>query len=528
MRTVYASQFGLQSHKGDAPDKIVENVRDRVANWVISKYKRAWRADIKVPFDGESVSPIDGHSLRSRHHVLDDHELVSLEWVHPHDRDPSSTWHTSVTIARAGADVEMSVLLRIATAQMSMRPVGYDLGRPRIVTELIDEYDLRLNNWPVPASPEHLAASDVQRFVDQVLLDPARSLPVIVITPDVWTERPLVSPDETFDAVKGFAHVVVMDTKWAAFKLTDVVEKELSCYNGGVRIYWPGFSLDSNPFQHRLYLPGQLKHRRDKGVPFGRRLFRMLAAISAFRFVEGKAHRSVRKFMTDAERARVTELAAQVKRGKASQQELETKYLEALEKIDALEEERDQLKDDLDAQRAAWGEYQNFMATEAQSEAEEAVETKDEAAPAIYASVADAYEQAKKDFAGPLVFLGSADDSAAESPYMNSNRVYELFEALAQVAMEWRENKGNLGRSWEEALAELGFEYKDKVSQTSKTKWANEYTFTYKGKPLLFEQHITIGARQPDKCLSVHFYRDDDERVLVIGHCGRHLTNTSS
>lgn len=142
-------------------------------------------------------------------------------------------------------------------------------------------------------------------------------------------------------------------------------------------------------------------------------------------------------------------------------------------------------------------------------------------------TVADAIAQAKEDFSGPLLFLPSAIDSANESPYENPDRVYEIFEGLYCVAEEWKKNDGKLGRTWKQAMAKYG-DVRSGISQTTKGKWGDEYKFMYKGQKRLFETHITIGAKQPQKCLSIHWYRDDDDTVLVIGHCGRHLTNTKS
>lgn len=197
--------------------------------------------------------------------------------------------------------------------------------------------------------------------------------------------------------------------------------------------------------------------------------------------------------------------------------------LEALERIDQLAAERDQFKADLAAQQAAWAEVQQAMAVGESDVSEPEPEQKTR-----FTSVLAAIERAKKDFSGPLIFLDSALASAKDSPYKDPERVYELFEALALVAGEWKEKEGSLGRSWNEAVSELGFDLRDQVSMTSKGKYGDQYKFAYKGQRLLFEKHITIGAKQPDKCLSVHWHRDDDDLVLAIGHCGRHLSNTSS
>lgn len=285
MRTVYAIQFRLPVRDGQDARGVASDVRARINDWVVNKYDRAWKTPVTLGFDGTTIYPLDGHSVRTQHQSLEDVDLLSLDWTHPHDRDPSSAWHSSVVAGRHDDAVEVAIAIRIATVQMTMRPVGYDLGRPRVVTELIGGYDAHMGDWPVPAHAEVIKTSDVEAFANDVLLAPDRTLPVVVISPDAWNDRYLADPSETFEAVKGLAHVVSMDSKWAAFKLTDVVDKELSCYNGAVRVYWPGFKLESNPFDHRLYLPGNLEYWKGKGVSFGRHLFRMLAAISAIRSI---------------------------------------------------------------------------------------------------------------------------------------------------------------------------------------------------------------------------------------------------
>ncbi|MGQ4808533.1 hypothetical protein NKDENANG_01916 [Candidatus Entotheonellaceae bacterium PAL068K] len=89
-------------------------------------------------------------------------------------------------------------------------------------------------------------------------------------------------------------------------------------------------------------------------------------------------------------------------------------------------------------------------------------------------------------------------------------------------------NDGQLGQSCNQALSNRGFELRDQISKTSKGKWEADYRFLYKGCKHLFEKHITIGGKQADKCISVHFYRDDTDLVLAIGYCGRHLTTTKT
>ena len=74
----------------------------------------------------------------------------------------------------------------------------------------------------------------------------------------------------------------------------------------------------------------------------------------------------------------------------------------------------------------------------------------------------------------------------------------------------------------------LGKRVSNFISQTSKSKWGDDYSFAYKDKIQIFEWHVTLGAGAADTCASIHFLPDPDCGKLVIAHVGRHLTNTRS
>ncbi len=146
-------------------------------------------------------------------------------------------------------------------------------------------------------------------------------------------------------------------------------------------------------------------------------------------------------------------------------------------------------------------------------------------------SVLEAYELAAREFGGtdsPLVFLESARESAAASPYLSPEQVYFLIKELHLIAKKWREGKGKLGTDWRTALLPTGFEFKPHISATTKGKFGDDYQFMYDGKKRLFEEHVTKGAKDKNACFSLHLYRDETRLRVVIGHCGNHLTNTST
>lgn len=144
-------------------------------------------------------------------------------------------------------------------------------------------------------------------------------------------------------------------------------------------------------------------------------------------------------------------------------------------------------------------------------------------------SVSAAVDRAREEFGQELLFLKSADESAADSPYRYPERAYELLHALGEITRLWRTDA--LGKDWHDAFLEYNprFKYKPKISQTTATNNWEDYAFLYDGAKRLFEPHISLGkSHDPKKCLSVHWIRDDAARKVIVGWCGRHLPNTMS
>ncbi len=523
MRTVYASQYEVTPNPGQSAVDCFEDLKSRIRIWVENKYESTWKTAIKFPSPGPYVEPLNGHRLQVEQKKVNDVDLIILDWAHPHDRDLSVQWATTCLLARINDAVEIAILLRISSTEMILRPTKFQVGRPRFISDLLNTYSLKANGWSVPTNVESLSPSDVSPYVDNVLLMKDRTLPIVMISPDVWSGAFLGDADKIMAKLLGFSHVAKLADKWAAFRLTEELGKPFSCYDGAVRVYWPRMTLNDNPYDHFLYLPDTIRKKEANNESLEDDIFRLLCGISALRFVEGETISAVRRVLASVERAAIEDIKKKIESGTLEKSILEEDLLNALVQIDSLSSERDNLKEQITSRIKACIECRSYMVpAEVRPEQSSPVEAKPE-----FGSVSAALEKAKQDFTGPLLFLESADESARISVYKNPDRVYEVFLALYTVASEWTTKDGNLGQSWKQALRNLGFDV-HQVSQTSGTKWKSDYDFVYKGKSLLFSEHITIGAKQSDKCCSIHWYRDDKNLVIVIGYCGEHLPNTKT
>ncbi len=100
--------------------------------------------------------------------------------------------------------------------------------------------------WTPQAMQEFIAA----------LVDPARPLPVVVITEPTYggdAHALLERSARVARALTGLATVTVLPQRFT-YTLSDTVTKTLSVYDGAWRVYLPGFSRTARRFDHPVYL----------------------------------------------------------------------------------------------------------------------------------------------------------------------------------------------------------------------------------------------------------------------------------
>lgn len=528
MRSVFAIQLEIRPADGETVSECLARLRDTVSKWVVDRLTAKWGASSPVlVFDGASREPLPGHQVKATTDQHDAVEIAEVTWTHPHDG--GSKWVSHCTMARSADKIAFAMNLRLQSNEFDLRPLAFQLGRPAVIDTIVQQFHCSVSGVPVQTAARVIGDDDVDDLVSGLLLSPERHVPVVAVSVDGYTDRALVNADELQKSVLGFASVVSLKDKWAAFRLTDAVGKPLSCYNGAVRMYWPGLTLTSDPFDHPLFLPGRLLA---PGRSISQDLFRFLNSIASFRFREGKPIADARAIVENRRAQELDEIRKAVARGGLDAAEMEKALERAWDEENRLRSElaeRDarisDLTDQLDAQKQVWAAIRDEAQSAARAPAQ--VESK---ATSGFESVAEAIAAAKGDFCGPakpLVLLERAEKTAAESPYKQPDKVYEVLKALHDIGEKWKKNKGALGPDgWRGALEKEGFIYKPAISQTTRTKWGDEYTFKYNGDKLLFEEHVTLGAGDPNTCASVHWILDKKNWVVVVGHCGRHLPNT--
>jgi ATP cone domain len=152
------------------------------------------------------------------------------------------------------------------------------------------------------------------------------------------------------------------------------------------------------------------------------------------------------------------------------------------------------------------------------------------------ATLFEALRRVERDYAEAVTVHPRALKSAKDSPFQDVEKANTALRLLGRYARERLEATSTPGcrplgakewfRQHREEAPWLG--YAPHESKTSMTMWVTERTVGHAGEILLIEQHLRIGKGSPADLLRIHFAVHPGSGQVVIGHCGRHLTNTKS
>ncbi len=142
-----------------------------------------------------------------------------------------------------------------------------------------------------------------------------------------------------------------------------------------------------------------------------------------------------------------------------------------------------------------------------------------------FESVVDAYRAARDELSdGLILFTDRAEDSAEDSAFLRPDEVYDFFRAMHGIAHELRHGQLE-GRRLDLVFADRGFRSKPSSAQTRR-RYHRFYHMHLDGREVDLSQHVTLGSRNQNTCLSIHWWHDKERGRFVIGHCGKHLPNT--
>jgi len=227
----------------DAPSSFIE-ARSLIEHWVSKKL-----SDFDAHVDWEKPSE-SIESPRLAFEFANTAEAFSFFLSHKEDSSITSRdWITEVSLATLTTEVaKLSLRLSIRQARNAAQPLQ---RAPAFLRDLVDKVgatDSRvIEQRPLLYSGDNLADFEALLFSNR------RTLPILAISDDPDSAPVRVDVNRLTSLLLGIAHVAVLDPI-ASRTLSDRYGKERSTWRGATRCYNPGFSPDSDPFQHKLWL----------------------------------------------------------------------------------------------------------------------------------------------------------------------------------------------------------------------------------------------------------------------------------
>lgn len=510
-RLVYACRFEVLTTAG--LDEVVIAYRD----WVVDHYRdrrKIANFSFEVGQTGKVEFLPDRHGLSSSKFSTDAGNVASIRWSFPDENDAGLRWINDIRVGQFGDRCSVEHLISIESVDYNIAPARLMFGSPRVVREICSKTPAYVGDMEVLATPYALHQNGLENLLTLLLSD-LRRLPVVVLSAYARGEPNLIDPIQLARNLAGVAVVVKANDPEVTLDLTDEIGRQLSCFNGAARIYWPGFSRSSDPHSHRLFLGAWIGQVGSTAAT--RAIERTVFAVAAFRFVPDPRISDVIRAVETAERQK--QLSAKKAAGDEFWEDYErdlARLDEARRKVEELEAENANLR--ANQQVLITGSFTPGEPTETAFESD-----------LSFSTVVAAIEAAAKRSAN-VEFLDSAYASAAESPFQKPSDIFEALCDLNEIVDAWRQQRAEKGSGGDllQHLRNRGWGKRSSmhISDTTRGKFRAHYEFLYQGKRQLFEPHITIGAGDSNSCASIHFIFDQGREKMIVGHVGRHLPNT--
>lgn len=455
--------------------------------------------------------------------LTDKTDVWALRADDPDENVPGRSWTTEISIGRLGQEApRMSVRLSVITVEESLT---IEPSVPGFLMQLADRCGLEVGGVKLFSTAQVISKeAEVLALLD-LLENPKRRLPVIVATGDARSELPnvpLINSQKLAKALIGLAHVVVLPANFT-YALSDELGKMRSVFHGGVRIYMPGFSADSNPHEHRLFLANSL--RSEEGIKECEIVIRRLVAHeSLLRWRLSKDVLSFGLVKTTALNLRET----QAPKVNASEAEL---LSTAKIHIELLEEELQKAKN-WETQLTELCEEAENRAISAEAQLRGAVAQIQTLREAIRRSDAgskserplptnweDFGDWCDEELVGYLVLSQSARRGIKKAEFED---VQLAARCLVWLASDCRNRRIEGGGRISEYSIEEGVR--------NSACGGDEYEFDYNGQRIVADWHIKNGGntRDPKRCLRVYYGWDALMLQIVVSHMPSHRETGAS
>lgn len=472
MRELYATELRSQSDRNDAARRFVTEWVDRHVN---------------------------GEQNTAESSIADNDDGSCIATLRQVDEGQQLEWRSEVSLGAPSDLTRVTVRIRVGSlGGEAIRPIDYEFGTPAIVRTLLRELDIRDGAVRCLADlGAEVGPSDVGELVDW-LADANRGWPVVVVSRSEPAGATLLDPQWLSRELAGLAHVRVLSSSAASWELTRAIGKDYSVWNGAVRVFFPGFSADSDDYRrHQVTYPDRV------GESTVLRLRAWLGTLAAAATGEHPALRAQREKRRELALAAVAaddpaELRDWVNALEEDNARLGQDVKDYKQQVAELRKQQSATESELEQVRNSFAEVQRSLASTTPVDANDAV------AHGWPSSVAEAMD---------------AVEHLAENPY------YRRGVILTRDAVRSGRGFVNYARPLEllracHAVLEAGVGYHDNTLGTSPGQLFSNRGFGYGAQP---SPHLKVDEyTSPDQCLRIYWTDDPANRVWTITSVGPH------
>lgn len=533
MLPLYKIRFELAPVAGSTPAEVAGECLALIRDWVDHSFEKSRQASPGVA----EVAELDlrTHLPQMRIQGLDRGAFHhAFLWSKPDDGECGRNWVTHIELLSDGTRVDFQLQLGIEAEAVLLDSRRPRPARPRLVATILShpKWTCRIGREPISVTSILVTAHDVESICNEVLYSGERELPAVVVTPDLPAKHWPVSPETLASRLAGTARVFRVRDKLATLVLDQYLGQSLKIGPNAIRVFAPGLEPGSKVEGHWHFLGETVRSKDLTDIDFSDFLFGRLAERALTRFRESPLVRAFGSLL-DLDRQEKLEKIRSQQVADASYYE---SYAAALETQNSdLTQERDRLRMEIESRdeqartlqsalEAALENIRQLTETQLATPAESTSAPEEEAEDTVLGVLGQVARKAPD-----LVVLDSAWRSAEEMPvtYKFTDRLGAALRAL-QAGAEARNRSGRIEGGWKAFFERLGFEYKPRLSDTTRNTWGDDYRFLVDGRRELFEEHFTIGVKSANTCLSIHFSTQLRRDKVVVAYVGRHLRNTQS
>jgi hypothetical protein len=532
---VYVNSFRFQPEPGT--DEIIR----LTANWVERRANRS----VDPARLAEGIRELkfqDGIVLRSCATLTEDKKKAYPFWFcaqlnHPDDDNSGRRWTTEVGLYQQDGEspVECSVLLR--TDEVSTRVTApIQTTRPLLVKQLL-ETCRPLGQTP-GMSIKRLTVGNAESFLRSIEYG-KREYPIIVLSANhdgVYYS----DPEKLRSIVMGLADVVCIPKEENTFAIEEIVGRRYMAFGGAINIVFPGRQGIRGPYyENVLFRREEIEDLSKEQKPVASEVLSRITHRTNLPL--SWRHISPEKVRQEVLRARLARMIQRDKSGEHSQQLKE--YTELLELADqelsAKDEEMNQIRSDYEAKeqevRELRAHIDNLKHTlKGQQSNDDGRDDIIEAMAPLRDALADVLKGSPRLqsvvelmatlYPDRIVFLATARDSAKESDRGGFNQGKRALEILHKLATEYWQQLAD-GKSDQHAKTVFGKnEYAAKEAGALSNDGRRHRTFSYRGHDVVMEKHLKLGIKDSAaETLRVHFEWFAKEKMIIVGHCGKHL-----